>query len=250
MKIMHTEENRMSRKGDVNTIIAAAREQYANILKEYVRALREQSLDLRVPVKNLMENLRSSLDYMAHDVYETCCRAARVAADKADLRKIYFPYGRTEAEFKSGVARWLPDLASNNPAVYDLIASIQPFRCNDIWLYDICSILNEKKHDKLKAQVRSETETYTVESEQNSVSTIVNDPNVKVTSMPGAVKIFGVPAEFTGKSIKTAASDKLTHKCTRWVAFTFEGSNVNVIAMLDKAVVGITDFANKLYTLI
>ncbi len=240
----------MNRKSDVNTIITAAEEQYGNIRKGYDRALREQSLDLRVPVKNLMENLRSSLDYMAHDIYEICCQSTRLASGKPDPQNIYFPYGRTEADFKSGVSSSLPDLANNNPAVYDLIISIQPFRCNDSWLYDLCSILNEKKHDKLKAQVRSETEIYTVESEQGSVSVMANNPNTKVTSMPGAVKIFGVPAEFTSEGIKTAPSDKLTHKRTKWVAFTFEGTNVNVIAMLDKAVAGIRDFAYNLYTVI
>ncbi|MBW7988685.1 MAG: hypothetical protein FVQ84_01500 [Planctomycetes bacterium] len=240
----------MSRKSDVNTIIAAATEQYEIVRKEYDCALQEQSLDLRVPVKNLMENLRSSLDYMAHDIYEACCQSSRATAGKSDPRNIYFPYGRTKADFQSGIGSSLPDLASNNRGVYDLIASIQPFRCNDTWLYDLCSILNEKKHDKLKAQERSETEIYTVESEHGSVSTIVNNPNVKITSMPGAVKIFGVPAEFTSNGIRTAPSDKLAHKRTKWIAFTFEGADVNVIGMLDKAVTGIIDFANRLYTLI
>jgi hypothetical protein len=238
----------MNRKDDVNTILVAAIEQFESIRNNYDRALREQSLDLRVPVKNLMENLRSALDYMAHDIYESCCQAARVAAGKPDPRNIYFPYGRTEADFRSGVGSSLPDLSSNNTDVYDLIASIQPFRCNDNWLYDLCSILNEKKHDKLKAQARSETETYSVESEHGSVSIIVNDPNVKITSQPGAVKIFGVPAEFTSEGIKTAPSEKLTHKRTIWVAFTFEGSDVNVIGILEKAVGRITNLAAQLYT--
>jgi len=238
----------MSRKDDISTILAAAKEQFESIRKDYDRALREQSLDLRVPVKNLMENLRSSLDYMAHDIYEYCCQAARSAAGKPDPRNIYFPYGRTEADFRSRVGSSLPDLLNNNSDVYDLIASIQPFRCNDGWLYDLCSILNEKKHDKLKAQVRSETETYSVESEHGSVSIIVNNPNVKITSQPGAVKIFGVPAEFTSEGIRTAPSEELKHKRTVWVAFTFEGSDVNVIGMLEKAVAGITNLASQLYT--
>ncbi len=238
----------MNRKDDVNTILVAAQEQFENIRKEYDRALREQSLDLRVPVKNLMENLRSSLDYMAHDIYESCCQAARIAAGRSDPRSIYFPYGQTEADFRSGVGNSLPDLQNINPDVYDLIASIQPFRCNDGWLYDLCSILNEKKHDKLKAQTRSETEIYSVEGEHGSVSIIVNNPNVKITSQPGAVKIFGVPAEFTSEGIKTAPSEKLSHKRMVWVAFTFEGSDVNVIGMLEKAVVGIKNLASQLYT--
>lgn len=169
----------MNRKSDVNTLVAAAKEQYETVRKEYDRALREQSLDLRVPVKHLMGDLRSLLDYMAHDIYEACCQSYRAAAGKSDPRNIYFQYALTESDFQSGIGRSLPDLASNNRCVYELITSIQPFQCNDTWLYDLCSILNEKKHDKLKAQGRSETERYTVESEYGSVSTIVNNPNVK-----------------------------------------------------------------------
>jgi hypothetical protein len=243
------EESRMNRKSDVYTIITEAKKQYERILKEYDRALREQSLDLRVPVKNLMENLRSSLDYMSHDIYETCCQATRITSGKSRPRNIYFPYGDTEKNFKSAIGSSLPDLADSNPTVYDLIASIQPFRCKDTWLYDLCLIVNENKHDKLKAQERSEKDIYTVESEHGYVGIPVNDPNIRITSTPGAVKIFGVPAEFTSEGIKTAPS-KLIHKRTKWVAFTFEGSNINVIAMLDRSITFIPDFADKLYMLI
>lgn len=240
----------MSSMKDTGVIIGAAKEQYKSIRKDYDRALKEHSLDLRIPVKNLMENLRSALDYMAHDIYDTCCKSARIAAGKPGPRNIYFPYGRTDPDFRSGMGSHLPDLKNQNPPVYDLVESIQPFRCNDPWLYDLCSILNENKHVKLTAQVRSDTETYSVESEYGKVSIPVNNPNVRVTSMPGAAKIFGVPAQFTPEGIKTAPSDRLTHRREKWVAFKFEGSNVNVIGMLDKAVSGISDFAERLYSLI
>ncbi len=240
----------MNRRTDTRTIVTAARKQYESIRKDYDRALREHTLDLRIPVKNLMENLRSALDYMAHDIYDICCKPVRIITGKPDPRNIYFPYGCTELDFKAGLGSSLPELDTNSPAVYDLVTSIQPFRCNDPWLCDLCSILNQNKHDKLTAQVRSETETYSVENEHGSVSIIVDNPNVRVTSMPGAVEVFGVPAQFTREGIRTAPSDKLTHRRDKWVAFTFEGSNVNVIGMLDKAVAGITDFADKLYSLI
>ena len=237
----------MSRKDDVKTIIASAKLQYVNIRKDYNRALRDESLDLRIPVKNLMENLRSSFDYMAHDIYESCCKANRIAAGKPELRRIYFPYGQNTTEFANSIGRSLPDLDILNPDVYDLIASIQPFRCNDAWLYDLCSIINVKKHDKLSAQIRSEIETYTVESKKGSVSIPVNNPNVKISSMPGSVKIFGVPAEFTSNGIRTAHSDSLSHKHIKWVSFAFEDTDVNVIGLLDKAVDRVTKFAERLY---
>lgn len=240
----------MSRRMDTTAIVAAATKQYEIIRKDYDRALRDHSLDLRIPVKNLMENLRSALDYMAHDIYESCCKPVRTAAGKPDPRNIYFPYGRTDNDFKAGLGSSLPDLQSQNLTVHQLVEAIQPFRCNDPWLYDLCSILNENKHDKLTAQVRSETETYSVKGEYGSVSIPANNPTIRVTSMPGAVQIFGVPAQFTREGIKTAPSDRLTHVREKWVAFTFEGSNVNVIGMLDKAVAGTAEFATRLYRLI
>ncbi len=240
----------MSRKADTTAIIATARKQYEAIRRDYDHALQDHSLDLRIPVKNLMENLRSALDYMAHDIYESCCKSFSAASGKSDPRNIYFPYGKTDQDFRAGLGNSLPNLLSQNLYVYQLVESIQPFRSKDSWLYDLCSILNENKHDKLTAQVRSETETYTVKSEYGSVGIIVNNPNIQVTSMPGAVKIFGVPAQFTSEGIKTAPSDRLTHRREKWIAFIFEGSNVNVIGLLDKAVVEISDFADRLYRLI
>ena len=237
----------MSRKEDVETILIAAKEQYEDICEAYNKALHDESLDLRVPVKNLMENLRSALDYMAHDVYEACCQSAQVDFGKPKPRNIYFPYGRTEADFRSSVGSSFPGLATCAPNVYELIASIQPFSCSDNWLYDLCSILNEKKHDRLTPQVRSEKVTYTVSSGSGSVTIPVNDPSVQARSSSGAMEIFGVPAQFTDCGIRTAPSDKLTHKRIKWVALLFEGTNVNVLGLLNKAVPGISDLAKKLY---
>jgi len=237
----------MNRKSDVGAILSAANEQYISVRQGYERALRDKSLDLRVPVKNLMENLRSALDYMAHDIYESYCHSTQVASGRTDPTKIYFPYGQTEANFKASVGSSLPGLAGNAQDVYKMLLSIQPFFCGDSWLYDLCEILNENKHNRLKAQERSESESYTIESQQGSVTIPVNNPNIKVTSLPGEVKVFGVPAEFRGDGIRTAPLDTLKHRHTKWVAFTFVGTNVNVINLLDKATAGINKIAEELY---
>ena len=228
-------------------LLTAATRQYESVRSEYEKALHDQSLDLRVPVNHIMGDLRSALDYMAHDIYEACCQTHRTTSGRPDPRNVYFPYGRTEADFKSAASSSLPGLSGHAPAVYNLLLSVQPFRCGDSWLYDLCSILNEKKHDRLKAQIRSESETYSVESKFGSVTIPVNNPNVKVFSLPGAARIFGIPAELGRDGIRTAPSDQLKHKRTRWVAFTFADTNVNVIGLLDKAVLGVKKFAEQLY---
>lgn len=241
----------MNRKNDTQALLDAASEQHKQIAAGYESALRNKSLDLRVPVKNAMENLRSALDYMAHDIYEACCQPKRAANGLPDPKNIYFPYGRTENDFKSGAGRSLPALDTASPLVYKLLVSIQPFTCGDDWLYQLCSILNEKKHDRLTEQVRTETQTHTVQNRQGSTMTIpVNNPNAKVISKPGAVEIFGVPAEFREDGIYTAPSPDLQHIRTIWVGFLFAGTDVNVIGLLNKAVTGVTKIAEELYKLI
>lgn len=193
-----------------------------------------------------MENLRSALDYMAHDVYEAKCQPVRVAAGKADPRNIYFPYGKTTADFFSGVQSSLPDLKTISIDIYNILESVQPYKIGNNWLYDLCSILNEKKHERLVPQERKETGTYTVSGEQGSIS-IATGLGISITSMPGAVKIFGVPAEFLGDRIVTHPAGGLTHEKVTWVAFIFEGTSVNVLGLLEQATSGISKLNNELY---
>ena len=69
-------------------------------------------------------------------------------------KKLYFPYGKTEALFHANVKRNLPKLGDNNPNVLHLIQSLQPFNCGDDWLAELCDQTNFNKHNKLGKQVR------------------------------------------------------------------------------------------------
>lgn len=236
----------MKRYEDVLALIKESKEQYIGVKELYDKSLKDKSLDIRIKVKNLMENMRSTLDYTAHDVYDDICKHHRQKSGKSDLFNVYFPYGKNEIDFKSSIGRSLPNLEILSPPTYELIKNAQPFVSTDSWLYDLCVINNENKHDKLTPQTREETETYTIRGPHGSVSAMVNNPNVRVTSKPGAVKIFEVPAQFTPEEIKTAPSD-LKHERTIWVSFVFEGTNINVLNLLNKAVPGIETLVTSIY---
>lgn len=236
----------MSRKNDVSVILDAVITEHEIIRAKYEDALRNKSMDLRVPVKNIMENLRSSLDYMAHDIYEVICKPVRSASGQSDPDNIYFPYAKSEQDFKSRVNSVLPGLQLQSSDLYDLLISIQPFKCNDTWLYDLCTVLNENKHVRLVPQERRETETYSVRGKQGSV-TIQRGSDIQVISKPGAVELFGVPAQFLGDTIATDPKGGLQHTITRWTAFCFEGTTINVLELLDKAIGGIQKFKDDLY---
>jgi len=236
----------MKRYDDVLALIEESKEQYIEVKKSYDKSLKDKSLDIRIKVKNLMENLRSILDYTCRDIYEDICRHHRQKLGKADPRRIYFPYGRNENVFKRSIGGSLPDLEALSPSIYGLIKSAQPFVSNNSWICDLCEINNENKHDKLTPQTREEIETYTAEGPQGSVSIISNNPNVRVTSQPGAVRIFGVPAQFTPEGIRTAPSN-LQHRRTIWVSFIFEGTNINVLNLLTNAVPGVETLTTSIY---
>lgn len=236
----------MKRYDDVITLVQESIDQYTEVEKLYDKSLRAKSLDIRIKVKNLMENLRSILDYTARDLYEGVCKPHRQKLGKTDPRNIYFPYGRNESDFKSSITKSLPDLEVLSVPIYNLIRNVQPFVSGNPWICDLCYINNENKHDRLTPQTRQEIETYTVEGPQGSVSIISNNPNIRVTSQPGAVKIFGVPAQFTPEGIRTAPSN-LRHKRTVWISFVFEGTSINVLNLLKNAVPGVEALAKSIY---
>jgi hypothetical protein len=130
----------MKRYKDVLALIQESTKQYEEIKELYDKALREKSLDIRIKVKNLMENLRSMLDYTAHDTYESVCRPHRQRLGKPDPRNTYFPYGRNENDFNSSVASSLPDLEVLSIPIFSLIKNVQPFISNNSWICDLCSI--------------------------------------------------------------------------------------------------------------
>jgi hypothetical protein len=112
----------------------------------------------KVALKNILENLRSTLDYLARDV------VLHLKNTNPNVKeKVYFPYGQRENHFKSSIKKNFPTLKSSAPEIYDVIEAIQPFKQNHNWLTDLCGLTNDAKHNFL-----SKTE--------NIKTTMVNQP--------------------------------------------------------------------------
>lgn len=170
------------RKDQVTALLKHAQSDLGQIEDQYKTALEEKTIptSLQIDIKNMMENLRSALDYMANDIYETVLTPKRNAAGEKEIKKVYFPYGKTENDFKSGLGASLPKLDSLQPIIYETIEKIQPHKCGDDWLYQFCRIVNEKKHDTLTPQKRTERQTMTASAGGASVTMPINDPNFSV----------------------------------------------------------------------
>lgn len=135
------------RKTQVFALLNHANEDLNKIESEYNNALKNKTIpdSLKIDIKNFLENLRSSLDYMAHDIYEQKIEPYRKVNNKQDIGNIYFPYGENVNAFKSRIGACLPELNNIDKNLYSLIESIQSHLTNDNWLCDFCNITNEKK---------------------------------------------------------------------------------------------------------
>lgn len=109
----------------------------------------------KVSLKNTLENLRSVLDYAAQDVQSKL----KTLTNSKIPEKVYFPYGQRENHFKKSVNRNLPDLSIHMPSIYSLVNAIQPFKCGDSWLVDLCGLTNDVKHNNLSKTENKKSRT-------------------------------------------------------------------------------------------
>lgn len=106
---------------------------------ERIKSLNTSTKISKVEVKNILENLRSSLEYTAQYINSSLSQKKQ---------KLYFPYAITEKDFLNSINRNLTNLKNENSRIYNLIESLQPFKCNEFWLIDLCNATNIAKHSK------------------------------------------------------------------------------------------------------
>jgi hypothetical protein len=102
---------------------------------------------LRIPLKDLLENHRSALDYTAHHIADYC-------NPKPPQSQVQFPVAKSHelrATFEPKLDRWFPGLASSKPKVRDYLLSIQEFS-NELWLRELADLTNFNKHHSLSDQ--------------------------------------------------------------------------------------------------
>jgi hypothetical protein len=89
-------------------------------------------------VKNILENLRSALEYVAQDINNSLSKPKD---------RVYFPYGKDKVSFDESVKKNLKLLQVEFPQIYTIIENIQGYKINDNWLVDLCSLTNHVKHN-------------------------------------------------------------------------------------------------------
>lgn len=224
-----------SRKASIDALLRHADSTIKNVEAEYQKSLHAKSIAaaLRIDIKNLCENLRSALDYLAHEVREAFCRQASPSA------KFYFPILPDKATFDTRVDQWYPGLRGLFPHVLADLEAIQPYQPGFEWLGHFNRVNNENKHEDLVEQVRTENvETRVTGQGGGQVSWTSG------VTFGSGVSVMGVPID--PQTQLPVPSHTIKVERITWVDFQFDGIGVSALGLLKSAVQGVKTIEAKL----
>lgn len=230
----------MKRKNGVQALIKRSEEVFKSLTSDYEKSLHNKSVssELKIDIKNLCENLRSVLDYLAHDIRETHCPSANPSD------RFYFPIFPDFANFNGQCSQWYPGLQSACLNLWNYLESIQSYHKKFEWLGQFNRLNNENKHDSLVEQEKTETKRVHVEL-QNGGSVSWNPSGVK----------FGSGVYIGGVLVNPESQMPIPHpsqevKIINWVDFRFKGINVSAITLLKNSLDGISKIAEDICNLL
>lgn len=225
----------MSREGTTDLL---------NEVQHHLNALKETGDITSVKVKSMLEHMRSSLEYIANDIYDKEC------ADKNKKRpKVYFPFGQSSFVDDFFIKK-LGLKSTNDSLFFDLITSIQDYHTDDKWLDMMCNITNDAKHRK----------PIPLEKEEITERTI-SAAGMNLIQMTGNCSVVFEGNTVNGQRVEdfTYENEKFTTKgngvpiniaITRENKIRFHGHDYEVIPYIEKCLAKIRAFNTAVYDLL
>jgi hypothetical protein len=135
----------MTVQDDIDALLQDAAEQIAAASQLHQQALDKQSRrrPFKTRVKNVLENQRSVLDYMAQDLTD------RFGTQDGGV--VYYPLASEAAAFDGEMNAKMPGVAAQRPAIADAIERHQTYK--SVWLKTLSSLVREQKHRQLSPQL-------------------------------------------------------------------------------------------------
>lgn len=221
----------MNRAKSIEALLARAKQDFSELKKAYDASLHDKHVreDLKVSIKNIYENLRSCLDYIAHDIFDKFCSASK----KPD--RLYFPIRPSVTEFKQAISKDFPALDTSAPGLFACLEEVQPY--NSDWLGKFNKLNNHNKHQDLVEQTRTEARQVTVSRGGGSVSW-----GLGVTFGSG-VSIVGVPID--PKTQMPVPNAVAKTEVVIWVNFRFSEVSEPVLGFTEKSIAAVEDLFTK-----
>ncbi len=153
-------------------------------------------IEMHIALKEILDHLRSALDYSAREV----CQAITGNAHSA---VIYFPIttrGFAAADFPSRVGKLMPGVLHSRPELVTVFAGFQPFASpNNGWLADLATLANRTKHIDLAINTVETTDmTFANDPANGGVRFMLRRPDGTAFSVSGLALVeapngFGEP---------------------------------------------------------
>src|SRR5438094_3287265 len=112
---------------DAKDLVKHAKDTLPQLERDYEASLHDKTLKpaLLVDIKNLMENLRSALDFSAHGLF------SKYGASAKPNPRICFPYAslcENQSTFEAGrIEKCIPGITATRPDAVDLLKSYQHY---------------------------------------------------------------------------------------------------------------------------
>lgn len=204
-------------------------------------------MELLISIKNLLENLRSALDFVAQGLFQKYGRSTK------SKPKIYFPYAletQTKNDFnaRNRIEQCIPGLRYSRPDIALKIESYQHFS-NPVnkWLPQFMELNNENKHKHLTPQTKRETKVLRLSSQGLGI-TMGEGASISMgrgTSIRMGNMIISGNQKFDVKNPPiTLGSGK--QEVIKYVSFTFDSNSQEVLTFLKKCIEGVEKIINEL----
>lgn len=133
---------------DIRALLEDASEQMEILVALHERALAHAGARsrFRTRVKNVLENHRSALDYLAVGL-------TNEHGSPSKSFVVYFPLAQSPGEFPAVMESRMPGVAAAKPKIAEAIERHQPYQPGNEWLSHLNKLTREQKHNALSAQI-------------------------------------------------------------------------------------------------
>lgn len=221
----------MSRSKSIDALLSKSDNDLVILKKDYDAALQAKNIseEIKIDIKNIFENLRSALDYLAHDISE------QLATSHPKI--LYFPIRQSVAEFSATMTKDYPGVEGNNAEIYSILEQAQPY--NNPWLGKFNKLNNNNKHQKLVEQTRMESKRVSVTSPGGGG--VSWGPGV---TFGGGVSVMGVPID--PRTQLPVSNNQVKTEITIWVDFKFEENGESVLPFIQQSIVEVRNIHEQI----
>lgn len=212
-------------------------------VKENLEVMRKTQQIKPVKVKSILENLRSSLEYVANDTYDKYIDANSIK----QRPNIYFPYGNQNFVNNFFTKKLNLNQPSTSP-LYNIFNSIQDYHTGENWLVMMCNLTNEVKH-RQPISLKEDSYVKKISVSASGFPLIYAENTTDIVSTNSSVngkKIEDFSLNDSGL-IRAGNGEELNIVITEDKKIKFHGNNYDVIPFIELCLDRIETFIIKSY---